>query len=164
MKGFTIIELIIYIVIVAGVLLALFNFGWEIIYGDIKSQTIREVQQNSRFAMGKITESILSATGINSLLEGSSASSLSLEMEDLSLNPTIFEVFDGKLTINQGSNPSYQLTNDRVRVTNLQFSNLSYRNTHGTIKVEMVIEYFNLGNQSQYEASLFTENTISLRQ
>ena len=71
-KGFTIIELIIYIGIVSGILLVLFNFGWEIVYGDIKSQTIREVQQNSRFAMEKIIESILSASGINSPLEGNS--------------------------------------------------------------------------------------------
>ena len=163
MKGFTIIELIIYIGIVAGVLLVLFNFGWEIVYGDIKSQTIREVQQNSRFAMEKIIESILSASGINSPLEGNPDDFLSLEMQDLNLSPTVFEVSEGRLIITQAGNSPYQLTNNRVRVTNFQFSNFSYGDTPGTIRVEMTIEHFNPGGLNQYEASLSTENTVSLR-
>jgi len=163
MKGFTIIELIIYIGIVAGILLVLFNFGWEIVYGDIKSQTIREVQQNSRFAMEKIIESVLSASGINSPLEGNSDDFLSLEMQDLTLSPTVFEVFDGRLIITQAGNSPYQLTNNRVRVTSLQFSNLSYEDTPGTIRVEMTIEHFNPGDINQYEAFLSTKNTVSLR-
>lgn len=163
MKGFTIIELIIYIGIVAGILLVFFNFGWEVVYGDVKSQTIREVQQNSRFTMEKITESILSASGINTPLNGNFSDSLSLEMQDLNLTPTVFEVSDGRLIITQGSNTPYQLTNNRVRVSSLQFSNLSYENTPGTIRSEMTIEYFNPANLNQYEASLSTENTVSLR-
>lgn len=163
MKGFTLIELIIYIGIVAGILLVASNFGLEIIYGNIKSQSIREVQQNSRFAMEKIVESILSAASINSPLGGNSSNSLFLEMQDLNLNPTIFEVSEGRLIITQRGNGPYGLTNDRVRVSSLQFTNLSYENTPGTIKVQMTIEHLNPHNLNQYEASLSTENTISLR-
>ena len=162
-QGFTLIEFIIYIGIVAVVLLGAFNWGWEIIYGNIKSQAIREVQQNTRFAMEKISEGILSASSTNNPTPGNSANSLSLKMQDLSLDPTLFEVVDGKLKITQGGSGPYELTNDRVRVTNLQFSNLSYENTPGTIRIQIAIEHVNPNNLSQYEASLSTEGNITIR-
>lgn len=163
MKGFTLIELIIYIGIVTGILLVAFNFGLEIIYGNVKSQAIREVQQNSRLAIEKINESILGASSINSPTPGNSSNSLSLTMQGLSLDPTIFEVVDNKLKITQGEDGPYELTNDRVKVTSLQFTNVSYEEAPGTIRVQISIEHVNPNNLSQYEASLEMENTISLR-
>ncbi|MFQ6083749.1 MAG: hypothetical protein ACE5WD_10355 [Candidatus Aminicenantia bacterium] len=162
-NGFTLIELIIYIGIVAGVLLVVLNFGWEIIYGDVKSQTIREVQQNMRFSMEKINESILGAKTISSPPFGSSSDSLSLTMQDLNLDPTIFEVINNKLTITQGGDGPYELTNDRVRVDNLNFTNVSYEGAPGAIRVQITLEHVNPNNLKQYEASLEAETTISLR-
>ena len=162
-KGFTLIELVIYIGIVAVILIVLFNFGWEIIYLNVKSQAWREVQQNSRLAMEKITESILGASTVNSPLPGNSTNLLSLAMQDLNLDPTIFEIKADKLTITQGGTGPYQLTNNRVKVINLQFTNLSYQDAPGTIKVQLTIEHVNPNNLNQYEASLDTEDTISLR-
>lgn len=163
MRGFTLIELIIYITILAGILSLLFNFGWEIIHGDIKSQSIREVQQNSRFVMGKITENILGSIGINNPSDGNSDNFLSLEMEDTDLNPMVFRLSDGRLTITQGGNGPYDLTSSRVVATDLEFINISYENTPGTIKIKMNIEYLNPNNLNQYESSLYTEETVSLR-
>lgn len=162
-RGFTLIELIIYIGIVAVVLLVAFNFGFEIIYGNIKSQAFREVQQNSRLAMEKISRSILDADEINNPTPGNSSSSLSLVMQDLSLSPTVIEVVNEKLRITQGASGPYELTNDRVKVTSLQFTNVSYTGTPGTIRVQMTIKHVNPNNLNQYEASLTTEDTISLR-
>ena len=163
MRGFTLIEFIIYIGIVAVILVVALNFGWEIIYGNTKSQAIREVQQNSRLAMAKITESILAASEIDTPLPGDSVSELELKMQNAGLDPTVFEVDDNVLTIKQGANGPYQLTNNRVRVTSLQFTNVSYEAAPGTIRVEMIIEHINPNNLSQYEASLSTTKTISLR-
>lgn len=163
MKGFTLIELIIYIGIVAAVLLVAFNFGWEIIYGNVKSQAWREVQQNNRLAMEKISRSILDADEINNPTPGNSSNSLSLTMQDLSLSPTVFQVINDKLTITQAGSGPYELTNDRSKVTNLQFTNVSYVRTPGAIRVQITIEHVNPNNLSQYEASLGTEITISLR-
>jgi type II secretory pathway pseudopilin PulG len=162
-RGFTLIEFIIYIAIVGGILIVTFNFGGEIIYGNVKSQAMREVQQNSRLAIEKITEAILEASDINNPVSGNSDATLSLVMQDLHLSPTIFEITDGKLMVTQRKNGPHELTNNRVKVTKLQFTNISYANTPGTIRVQMTIEHVNPNNLSQYEASLETEDTISLR-
>ena len=161
-RGFTLIELIIYIAIVAVVLLVAFNFVWEIIYGNVKSQAIREVQQNARFCIEKITKTIEEALVINSPTPGDSANLLSLEMPYSSLNPTIFHVFDNKLRITQGVRGTYELTNDRVIVRSLQFTNLSYLDTPGTARVEMVIDHVNPNNRSEYAVSFEIKSTASL--
>lgn len=161
-KGFTLIELIIYIGIVTAILLVIFNFAWEVIYGNIKSQAIREVQQNARFSMEIIARTIKEAKAINSPNLGSSANSLSLEMTDSNLNPTVFDVSDNKLRIAQGANNPYELTNDRVIVSNLLFANLSYENTPGTIKIEISINHVNPTGRSEYQASFGLKSTISL--
>jgi len=163
MKGFTLIEFIIYIGIVTVILLVMFNFSWEIIYGNVKSQAIREVQQNSRFCMEKIVRNILAASKIDLPHPGNSSNKLQLKMTDPGLNPTTFRLNDGVLTIKQGANGPYELINDRVKITNLQFTNVSYDDTPGTIKIQLTIEHLNTNNLSQYEASLDTETTTSLR-
>ncbi len=97
MRGFTLIELIIYIGIVSAILLVAVNFGWEIIYGNVKAQAFREVQQNTRFAMEKISRAL----------------------ED-GQNPSIFTVTNNVLYQN-----TVALTADRVKVTNLQITSIT---------------------------------------
>jgi len=57
----------------------------------------------------------------------------------------------------------YPLTTDRVEVTNLKFTNLSYENTPGTVKIEMTVEHLNPAGRSEYQALINLENSVSLR-
>lgn len=164
MKGFTLIEFIIYITVVAVILVLASGFAWNIIQGNTKTACYREIQQNGRFAMEKIARAIKEASAINSPIAGNSANSLSLEMADPNLDPTVFDLSDNKLRITQGSTGPYGLTGDQAIVSSLQFTNLSYIDTPGTIRVEMAIDHVNLSNRSEYAASLEFVSTISLVQ
>ena len=102
-RGFTLIELIIYIAIVGGMLVLITGFLWNILFGNIKETSYQEVQQNARFALTKITQETKKATGIISPLPGATSSSLSLKMEASNLNPTVFDIdVYRKLIITQG--------------------------------------------------------------
>ncbi|MBZ9572524.1 hypothetical protein KJA15_04285 [Patescibacteria group bacterium] len=161
-QGFTLIEFIIYISIVVGILVLMTGFLWNIIFGNIKETSYQEVQQNGRFVLTKIIQEIKKATGINNPLPGELANSLSLAMSDSNFDPTIFDLFQGKLRIAQGIGNSYELTTDRVIVTDLRFTNLSYENTPGTIRIEMTIEHSNPANLIEYQASTNLKSTVSL--
>jgi Tfp pilus assembly protein PilW len=161
-KSFTLIELLIYIAIISLVLVSITGFFWNIVLGNIKENAYQEVQQNSRFALTKITQQIKKAIGINNPLPGTSASSLSLIMQDSNLNPTIFDVSEGKLRIIQGASAPIELTTDQIRVSNLQFTNLSYLNTPGTLRVEMTLENLNPSGKTEYQASLDLKTSVSL--
>lgn len=163
-SGFTLIELLIYITILGFILASMTGFFWNNISGNIKEQSYQEVQQNGRFALIKIGQEIKKAVGINSPLPGSSSNSLSLIMSDSQQNPTIFSLNGEKLVISQGTSGLIELTSDQVRITNLQFINLSYFDTPGTVRVEMTIENLNPGDKSEYQASLDLKTTISLLQ
>jgi Tfp pilus assembly protein PilW len=160
--GFTLIELLLYIAIISLVLVFVTGFFWNIASGNIKENSYQEVQQNGRFAMTKITQQIKKAIGINSPTLGSSSNSLSLIMPDSNLNPTILDVSGGKLRITQGASAPIELTTDQVLVNNLQFTNLSYLNTPGTIRVEMTLENLNPAKKTEYQASIDLKTTISL--
>jgi prepilin-type N-terminal cleavage/methylation domain-containing protein len=157
-KGFTLIEFLIYISIFASILVLLFGFFWDIIFSNIKGNVIQEIQENGNFSIFKISREIKRAKSINFPPQGSSGNYLSLEMTDSNLNPTVFDFFDGKLRVTQGSNPSYFLTSDSVRVTNLSFSNLSFSQTPGIIEVEIEISSSN----SLYQTSMIFKSSFSL--
>jgi Tfp pilus assembly protein PilW len=161
-KGFTLIEFLLYTIILAMVLILAGGFLWDIIFGNIKETSYQEVQQNGRFALSKITQEIKKATGVNTPPPGSSSNNLLLAMANPSLHPTVFDVVDGKLRITQGSNGPYELTSDQVAVTNIQFTDLSYTGTPGTIRMEMTIDYVNPMNRNEYTASASFKSTVSL--
>jgi len=160
--SFTLIEFLIYIAIVSSILVLMSGFLWNIVFGNIKESSYQEVQQNSRFALTKITQETKKAIRINSPLPGFSSDTLSLTMAATNLNPIVFDVADGKLRITQGISGPLELTSDRVIVSNLQFTNLSYPNTPGTIRIEMEISHLNPGNRMEYQASINLKSTVSL--
>lgn len=161
-KGFILIELLFYISIISLVLISIIGFFWNIISGNIKEQAYQEVQQNGRFAITKITQEIKKAIRVNNPLPGISANSLSLVMQDPSLNPTIFDLSNGKLRITQGVLVPIELTTDQILVNNLQFTNLSYPDTPGTVRIEMTLENLNPSEKTEYQASIDLKTTVSL--
>ncbi len=161
-KSFTLIELLIYTAIISLVLVLITGFFWNIVSGNIKENSYQEVQQNGRFVMTKITQEIKKAIGINSPVQGFSANSLSLMMSDSNLSPTIFSVSGGKLMIVQGTSAPIELTTDQIVVSNLQFTNLSYSNTPGTLRVEITLESLNPAGKTEYQASIDLKTTVSL--
>src|SRR6266571_3526280 len=82
-RGFTLIELIIYIAIVAIILTSLIPFAWNVIEGGAKSATEQEVFANARYVSERIKYEIRNASGINSV----SATSISLSETSGAVNP-----------------------------------------------------------------------------
>lgn len=161
-KGLTLIELIIYIAMLAIILVLITGFLWLIVSGNIKETSYQEVQQNARFALAKIIQETKKATGVNNPAPGNSANSLSLIMVAPHLNPTVFDLVGGKLRITQGTGEPYELTSDQVKVSALTFTNLSYLDTPGTIKIEITIDHINPGNRMEYQASTNLTSSVAL--
>ncbi len=161
MKSFTLIEFTIYVAIISTISVLMVGFLWNIIFGNIKETSYQEVQQNARFALAKIIQEVKKSTEIsNPLPGGPPVNSLTLTMADNS--STIFDVVNGKLRITQGNRGPYELTSDQVTVSNLNFTNLSYQDTPGTVRVEMTIDHINPGARTEYEASFSLKSSIAL--
>lgn len=136
-KSFTLIELLIYSAVISAVLLAASAFLWNIVWGNIKETAFQEAQQNSRFALTKITQEIKKAKSIIAPSPGFPQNSISLEMANASLSPTIFDLDQQKIRMTQGVNPPVFLTSDQAIITNFLFTNLSYPATPGAVRAEI---------------------------
>ncbi len=126
-NGFTLIELILYIALVAIFVSGAILFAWDIIYGRVKSTVHQEVNQNLRIASKRIAFEIRNASAINSV----TPTSISLASTDASRNPTVIDLSSDRVRIGYGgagncptSAPCF-LTSNQVSITNLLFTDMS---------------------------------------
>ena len=128
-KGFTLIELILYIALISIFITGAILFAWDIIYGGAKSGVQREVNQNLRLVAKRIAYEIRNSSAINSITVGD----LCLASSTPARNPTRIYVFNGQLyvawgggTINcTGMTNNQPLTSNKVSISGLVFTDRS---------------------------------------
>lgn len=117
-KGFTYIELLLYIALVTIMLSALIPFAWAVIGSGEKNKTQQELYSQARFITERINYEIRNALDINSV----SANQISLK-ETGATDPTIISLSLSKVFIQQGAGGQTQLNSNDTTVSDLTFSN-----------------------------------------
>lgn len=167
--GFTLVETLIYIAIISGIMLAFVTFSISISDSKNKAYVVTEVQENARIALEIISQKIRSAVEVNTgfSIFGVDPGVLSLAMDEPDKNPTILDLSadNGLLRIKEGVNNPVIITNSKVRVANLVFTNLTSPNTdRENIRVEITITYNSNSSDVEYNYSYSLQTAISLRQ
>lgn len=163
-QGFTLIELILYVGIVSIVVTAAVTFAWNIIYSRVRSQIQVEVNQNMKLVANRIAYEIRTASDIATV----SASTLSLENDDLARNPTEVSIASNKIMIGYGSagdcpttNPC-ELTSNNIVANSLTFTDLSSTNAKN-VKFSFELSYLNLDNLNEYDSSAQYTTSVTVR-
>ena len=89
-KGFTLVELLLYIGLVVIILLAVVQLLAVMFQSRIKHQVITEVEEQGMLVIQRIIQSIRNADAILSPTIGGVSSSLSLNVVGASNDPTVF--------------------------------------------------------------------------
>jgi type II secretory pathway pseudopilin PulG len=160
-KGFTLIELILYVGITSFVLTAVVLFLALMLETQTKNRTIMEVNQQGTQIVQIINQAIHNAVNINSPALGLSGDRLSLGMNDSLKDPTIFEVNSDTLWMDEGTN-SYALTNSKVSIVNLIFKNRSKSSTPGIISFEFTLSHVNPDNREEFDYTKTFSSSASL--
>lgn len=138
-SGFTLIETLIYIgifiILVGGIAL----FAANLQTSRLRAQILLEVNDQGASVVRLITQSIRNAESINSPALGGSAAALNLAMADPAVNPIIFFVSGENLYITEGSGQPMALTNNKVKITDLIFNNLSRPSTPGVVQFKFTL-------------------------
>src|SRR3989344_2381519 len=113
-RGFTFIEIILYVSIVSIILVALVPFAWNVIGGSVKSSAEQEVNSQARFISERIKYE-----GINSV----AAASISLDPPGTSNDPTIIDLSGGRIRIKLGAASDVDLNSTDTNITSLIFTN-----------------------------------------
>lgn len=164
-KGFTFIELIVYVALMAIILNVGVYFVWQMIEGKAKNVAYLEVERNSIIALDKISYQAKKAKSIEIPGQGQENSQLTLIMPDDSR--IRFYLQESSLFLEKNGN-SAPLTNRKVVVEEIVFKNLSSvigpaPSFPGSFQVKIKTSYYNPLTRSEYQAEILLQKTITLR-
>lgn len=141
-NGFSLIELILYVALLAIVVTTMVVFGVNVVLIRSKVRVEQEVIANARLASERINFEIRNASGVNSV----GAQSISLANSDATKNPTVISFSAGRITIGWGSGgncpttlPCF-LTSNKVTVQSLIFADMSSGAAPKDIKYELAVK------------------------
>lgn len=160
-RGFTLIELILYMAIVTIVMGALIPFAWNVIGGSVKSSAEQEVSSQARFVSEKIKYEIRNASSINEPLPGTSGSVLNLN----SSPSTVISLNSDKVQISDDGGAATNLNSNDTSVSGLTFT--SYESADGKtkhIQFSFTIDDNYTGTRQEYNApAIAIESSAELR-
>lgn len=167
-RGFSLMEIVIYLGILALVMVGFITFFLSITRSGNKNFVIQEVQVNNRIALDTINQYIKSASGVN-IADSTfdlDPGVLSLSMDDVSLNPTIISLNqdNGRLQITEGSNSPVYITSDDISVTYLEFNHVSTSNNHSHIRMQLTSKFDAPVQETEFQYSQSLQTAISIRQ
>jgi Tfp pilus assembly protein PilE len=158
--GFTFIELILYVAVVAMLLAAVVPFAWNVIETGIKSSVQQEVTANGRFISERIVYEIRNASGINSV----SATAISLATTSPATNPTVIDLSGGNIRITQGTGNAITLNSSNTVISDLLFTNLtSLDNKTKHIMFALTVDALFTTTRQEYQNSITIETSAELR-
>lgn len=157
-KGFTLVELIVYFAVVSFVLLAISVFYYNILLGKNKFSVKSEVSYNANFIANNLSYYIHQAKNIQSL----TPTTLTLQIPGSSNVTFNFDATNQKLTFQQGLGPVFDLNTNKVTVTG-DFNNLSHYQRSKNILLNLNISSKNPTNSPYWQAEFKTRISFELR-
>ena len=163
-KGFTLVEMVLYVSLCSIFLLTLSTLLTFLLETRVRSQAIAEVNQQGSQIMNMMTQTIRNGRSIQVPSIGTSSSILSITTAVPLRNPTIFDVSNGVMRIKEGSNSAIPLTNSRIKVSAINFQNVSSSaSTEKIIRISFTIDHVNLGGRSEYTFTKTFGGSATLR-
>jgi len=162
--GFTLIEILIYIGVLAIIVASVYGIlSWST-KSNTKAKAMREVTDNSRRAMEIMSYEIKEAKSIYT----PTSTSTQLSLQTLHHLPTgesftyiDFFLCEERLCLKKESQDPIVLTSDRVEINNLEF--LQIATTTPSIQISLKIDYKNPYDRPELRASIDATSTASLR-
>jgi prepilin-type N-terminal cleavage/methylation domain-containing protein len=152
-KGYTLIEMLLYIAIVGIMLVPLTYFFGMTTEARVKAQSIAEVDDQATAAMDNITQIIRNAYSITTPAAAASGSSLTLVVPTTALSPAIFSLNGTTLQVKEGTAANVALTSNDIQVSNLTFKNLTRSGTSGIVQISFTVTRVNSGGRNEFDYS-----------
>ncbi len=163
-KGFTLVEMILYVSICSILLVSISTFLSFLLEARIRSQAITEVNQQGFQVLHVMTQTVRNGRSIQTPTIGNTSSSLSITTGNTLLNPTVFDSSSTTLRITEGSNIPFPLINSRVKISALTFQNVSSTSSiEKIIRISFTLEYYNKGGRGEYSYSKSFNGSATLR-
>ncbi len=164
-RGVTLLELVIYIGLVAGLISSLSLFFFYAHSARLRNQMIADVEQEGARVLELMLGAIRNADNITSPPSpspgGPATSALQLDVFDVAKDPTVFDTSGSVLRRKEGTSPAMDLTSGRVAVSTLSFINLTPAGTPGTVRVQFTLSTASASGPYTYSRTFY--GSASLR-
>ena len=164
-KGFTLIEIVVYIGVLMFLMAAVFSLLLWFISSAAKTKAMREVSDNSKRAMNAMINEIREAKAVY----GPTTASDQLSLETTKYLPDDetsayidFFLCDGRLCLKKESQTVSALTSESVEITNLVFTKI-VSGGRTSVRVQLGMEYKNPSGRPEYGAEINFVSAASLR-
>jgi len=170
-RGFTFIELILYVSIVTIMLTAIIPFAWNIIGSGAKSGTQQEVFSQARYVSERIKWEIRSASGINAGVSNfdvnlANNSSQKLQLAETSpVNTLDINVTTaGLVQLDPGNDVAYTINSTDTKVTDLTFTNYTSadnKTKHIGFTLTIILNYS--GSRQEFKETVTLRSSAEVR-
>ncbi len=165
-KGYTIIEMLLYIAIFSLIIGSILSVAMSIADQRIQNQVTQEVDYQGNMAINNITQNLRNANSINNPTPTNTSSSVSFNSPTASNNPIVYDAVSdqgvNKLRLRIGAMPSEYLTSSRVNISNLSISNRAISGGRDSIYISFTLSYHNPANKPQlnYQKNFYGVTTL----
>ncbi|OGG65097.1 hypothetical protein A3I99_03920 [Candidatus Kaiserbacteria bacterium RIFCSPLOWO2_02_FULL_45_11b] len=162
-RGFTLIEILLYMALSTILVVLIGGIGANVFSGFVKVKAAEELRYNTQFVTEKIRDLVSQADSISTPVAGESSSALTLRMSDVSKDPTVIEVVDGRVTLLEGVGELQFISGTDVDVFGVEFSNITYDEGVGSLRVILEMGLRNPEDRTIYFASSTIYTTVNLQ-
>ncbi|MBP6888840.1 MAG: prepilin-type N-terminal cleavage/methylation domain-containing protein [Candidatus Pacebacteria bacterium] len=164
-KGFTLIEMILYVAICSMLLLSLSTMFSFLLGSRVKSQAITEVNQQGFFVMHLLTSSIRNAKSVDTPAMSATSPTLSITTQSPLLSPTVIGTSNQVIVLTEGAATALPITNSRISVSSLLFENISSSSsTDRVVRISYTLTYKSASLRQEYSYSKTFTGSATLRQ
>jgi len=160
-KGFSLVEMIIYIAILGMIVVSFINFTVTISNAKVKVYVVQEVNANMRVVMNIISQKIREAENVIVPSSGNTSTSLDLNMSAPALD-ILFDLNGGILYLTESGETPVAITSSEVNVTNLEFTNNARSGERDSVKMIIGADYRDQGSREFMYSNSF-ETTVNTR-
>jgi len=158
-KGFTLIEVIIYISISSVLLIVVLSFIRNFLIVRNKITIKSKVQQNARYAMARMVKEVRYADD----LEVVDQNTLRLYVGDSERNPIYFDLQDGVLYIKEGLGEFVAITGNDVKVGDVLFEDRTTPNSADIVKITLTISNLETSKSPDSQSTINLNTYVAKR-
>lgn len=159
-KGFSLVEVLIYIAVAATLLMVATGFIREILKVRNKVTILSKVEQSARFAMNRMVTEIRFAESVEVLDENT----LRLSVSDPERDPVLFDLADGVLYVREGASEDWlALTGNDVKVGDVLFDDRTTPNSADIVKVTLSVSHPDTNLTPDSQAVIELETYVARR-
>lgn len=161
-SGTTLIEVLLYSLLVSGFLFVVSNFALDAIGNKSKNDAGAEVNDNAQIVTEQITSAIRNARTIQFPANpGQSDSTLIIITADG--NQKNYSLADEQLLLSVNGGTPITLTPVNIVISNLIFTNLTMPSTEGNVRIQMDLAFRNPAGVAELRASVKIDTAATLR-